>query len=133
VLFTEWKPFDPLIAIAVAINILWSGGHLVRQAVRGLMDLPDPERAPELQALVQRIATEMQVGTHRLRFRDTGQRTIMSVHLLFPDALSIGEAHARATRFEERVAAEAGFPVEVLTHLEAIEDHDRLHPGERPF
>ena len=25
---THWKPFDPLVAIAIAVNILWSGGRL---------------------------------------------------------------------------------------------------------
>lgn len=133
VLVTGWLPFDPLIAIAVALNILWSGGQLVRQAVRGLMDLPDPERAPQVQDLVRRVALDVGVSTHRLRFRDTGQRLILSVHLLFPAALPIGEAHALATRFEELLAAEAGYPLEVLTHLESIEDHDRLHPDERTF
>jgi cation diffusion facilitator family transporter len=133
VLVTGWKPFDPLIAIAVALNILWSGGHLVRQSIRGLMDLPDPERAPQLHALVERIAAQTGITAHRLRFRDTGQRTIMSVHLLFPAALPMGEAHARATLFEQTLAAEAGFPLEILTHLESIEDHDRLHPEEQPF
>ena len=42
VLLTGWKPFDPLCAIAVAINILWSGGHLVWRSATGLMDYADP-------------------------------------------------------------------------------------------
>ena len=46
VLATGWKPFDPLCAIVVAVNILWSGGHLVWRSVRGLMDYSDPEVGP---------------------------------------------------------------------------------------
>ena len=42
VLLTRWKPFDPLVAIAVAINILWAGGHLVWRSAVGLLDHSDP-------------------------------------------------------------------------------------------
>jgi cation diffusion facilitator family transporter len=38
VMLTHWKPLDPLVAIAVAANILWSGGHLVWRSAVGLMD-----------------------------------------------------------------------------------------------
>lgn len=133
VLLTGWKPFDPLCAIAVALNILWSGGHLVRRSIRGLLDLPDPVQRAHFQAAVDRVAAEIGLGAHRLRFRDTGQHIILSVHLVFADELSIGEAHRRATDFERRLGEEIGVPVEVLTHLEAAGDHDVVHPEEQRF
>jgi divalent metal cation (Fe/Co/Zn/Cd) transporter len=37
VLLTHWEPFDPIIVIAVALNILWSGGHLIWRSAQGLM------------------------------------------------------------------------------------------------
>jgi len=43
VMLTGWKPFDPLLAIAVAINILWTGGHLVWRSALGLLDHSEPE------------------------------------------------------------------------------------------
>jgi cation diffusion facilitator family transporter len=42
VLLTGWKPFDPLLAIAVAVNILWSGGHLIWRSAQGLLDYLRP-------------------------------------------------------------------------------------------
>jgi cation diffusion facilitator family transporter len=42
VLLTHWRPFDPLVAVAVAVNILWSGGRLVWRAAVGLLDYSDP-------------------------------------------------------------------------------------------
>ena len=42
VIWTGWKFFDPLLAIAMALNILWSGGALVWRSVSGLMDYSDP-------------------------------------------------------------------------------------------
>src|SRR6185436_20431191 len=50
VLVTGLKPFDPLLAILVAINIVWTGATLVKTSVRGLMDLPDPKKAAVLNA-----------------------------------------------------------------------------------
>jgi divalent metal cation (Fe/Co/Zn/Cd) transporter len=38
VIMTGWKPFDPLVAFAVAANILWSGGRLMGQSMKGLLD-----------------------------------------------------------------------------------------------
>lgn len=133
VMITGWKPFDPLLAIAVALNILWSGGQLVRRAVRGLLDLPDSGQSEQLQRAVDLTAAELGVEAHRMRFRDTGQHIIMSVHLVFPDEMPVGEAHRRATAFEEKLEKEAGVPMEVITHLEAAGDHDELHPTEKPF
>lgn len=133
VLATGWKPFDPICAIAVALNILWNGAQLVRRSVRGLLDLPDPEQRRKLEAAVERVSAEAGIGAHRLRFRDTGQHIIMSVHLVFDDEMPIGEAHRRATHFERRLGEEVGSPVEVLTHLEPAADHDLVHPGEQPY
>lgn len=130
VLFTGWKPFDPILAIAVAINILWAGGQLVRTSVRGLLDLPDPEKAQMLEEAVAGIAGEMRLEYHRLRFRDLGQRWIVSLHLLFPDTVPLRESHRMATEFEKRVADHLPPNSEVFTHLEPAEDHRTLHPNE---
>lgn len=130
VLATGWKPFDPILAIAVATNILWSGAQLVRTSVRGLMDLPDPEKWRVLEAKVQRVAGDLGVEYHRLRFRDTGQRWMVSLHLLFPDSVTLREAHHLATEFETRLVQELPANSEVLSHLEPAEDHGRVHPEE---
>ena len=47
VLLPGWKPFDPMVAIAVAANILWSGGHLVWSSAVGLLDYSDPKAGRE--------------------------------------------------------------------------------------
>lgn len=130
VMITGWKPFDPICAIAVAVNILWSGGKLVWRSFRGLMDLPDPNRAEHLTKAVDDVCREINASYHRLRFRDTGQLVIVSLHLLFPFDLALGEAHRRATVFESRLASLVPFPIEVISHLESLEDHATAHPNE---
>lgn len=130
VIVTDWKPFDPLLAIAVALNILWTGGKLVRDAIRGLMDLPDPVRASEIRSAVAKLSAERGMEYHRLRMRDTGHHWVVSVHLLFPGDRPIGEVHRRATEWEIELAGRLDFRIEVFSHLESLEDHEQLHPGE---
>ena len=132
VLMTGWKPFDPLLAIIVAINIVWTGWTLVKTSVRGLMDLPDPKKAAVLDAAAAKVSEELGVANHRLRFRDTGQRVYVSVHLLFRGDQQLGAVHRLATRFEQRLAEEVPFAIEVDSHLEALEDHHEIHPDEAP-
>ncbi len=127
VLLTGWKPFDPLCAIAVALNILWSGGHLVWRSARGLMDYSDPEIGRRLEEQLQRISRELDVAYHGVRFRTTGYRLMIEVHLLFPYGTPVGDAHRKATQLEERLPAALGLPAQVVTHLESAEDHHEVH------
>jgi cation diffusion facilitator family transporter len=130
VLLTHWKPFDPLVAIAVAVNILWSGGRLVWRSAIGLLDYSDPEEGKKIRARLDAICAELEIQYHGVRFRTTGYRQIIEVHLLFPNLTSVSEAHGLATILEERLAAELGTPAEVITHLESLEDHAEVHHRE---
>lgn len=127
VYITGWKPFDPLCAIAVALNILWSGGRLIWRSFSGLMDYADPELGSSLGEKLHAICSELGVQYHGVRFRSTGHRTMVEVHLLFPYEVSLGEAHRVATVIEERLPQQFEAPVEVVTHLEALEDHGEIH------
>jgi cation diffusion facilitator family transporter len=127
VLWTGWKPFDPIVAILVALNILWSGGNLMRRSVVGLMDYSDPAIAQVLEPRLAALVRDLGVSYHQLRFRHTGHRVLVELHLLFPYGTSVGEAHRVATTIEERLPASLPFDAEVITHLEAIEDHRDVH------
>jgi cation diffusion facilitator family transporter len=129
VIWTGWKPFDPICALVVAANIVWSGADLVRRSIAGLMDYTDPATERVLVAAAEALARELDVGFHRLRSRHTGQRLLVEVHLLFPYGMPVGEAHHRATLFETRLPARLPLEAEVITHLEAVEDHETVHPN----
>src|ERR1035437_645680 len=130
VLLTHWKPFDPLVAIAVAANILWSGGHLVWSSAVGLMDYSDPKAGRKIRDKLDAICSELAIEYHGVRFRTTGYRQIIEVHLLFPRLTSVSDAHRLATVLEERLPAELQMPAEVITHLECSEDHADVHREE---
>ena len=127
VMLTGWKPFDPLVAIAVAANILWSGGRLAWQSAVGLLDYSDPETGKELRAKLDALCGDLGVSYHGVRYRTTGYRQLIEVHLLFPRDTSVSDAHRLATMVEERLPVELAQPAEVITHLESLEDHEDVH------
>jgi len=130
VMLTGWKPFDPLVAIAIAANILWSGGRLAWRSAVGLLDYSDPETGKQIRAKLDAICEELGLHYHGVRYRTTGYRQIIEVHLLFPHAMPVGEAHRLATALEERLPLELTEPAEVITHLESLEDHEDVHARE---
>jgi len=128
VMITGWLPFDPIVAIAVALNIIWSGAQLMYRSVGGLMDYADPARTNRVLAAIEPLQRNLGFTHHGLRVRHTGYRTLVEVHLLFPFAVTLGDAHRRATVLERHLAQALDEEVEVVTHLESQEDHAAVHP-----
>ena len=119
--FSGWLLLDPLIAIAVAVQILWTGWSLIRRSFDGLMDraIPGEERSRIVAVLEQLKAQGCDY--HRLRTRVSGKKSFVDVHVLVPGSMSVHDGHDLAHRLEMQV--EAAVPhVEVLTHLESLDD-----------
>jgi divalent metal cation (Fe/Co/Zn/Cd) transporter len=120
-------PFDPIVAILVALNILWSGGQLIRRSIGGLMDEVDPAIEARLKQLLDKLTSELGVQYHGLRHRSTGNALWVEVHLLFRKGIPLESAHALATQIEEQISRELPQRTEVITHLETAEDHAEIH------
>jgi cation diffusion facilitator family transporter len=126
-LFTGWLPFDPIFAIFVALNILWTGGNLIRRSVGGLMDEVDVKTEARIVQVLEEMTRASGVEFHGLRHRNTGNTIWVEFHLLFPVSTPLKTAHELATRIEEKIEKELGSRAEVISHLETAEDHDRVH------
>lgn len=127
VLITGWKPFDPIAAIVLAVNIAWEGSKLMWQSIRGLLDYADPQAEGRLKDTLESFAAESGIGWHGLRFRETGGRLLVEFHLLFPHEMTVGEAHSIATELENRIESTFDVPVEIVSHLESNADHGSVH------
>ena len=127
VMVTGWGPFDPILAIAVALNILWSGGKLIRQSVAGLMDERDPEVEGRLKDILNEEAQQRGLAYHNLRCRNTGSSVWVDVHLLFPRDATIETAHWQATEIEGAIQRRLDLPITLTTHLEPLEGHRETH------
>jgi len=127
VMATGWRPWDAICALGVAVNILWSGGNLIWRSVTGLLDTADPETGKLLREKLDALCGELGIQYHGVRFRSTGHRLMVEVHLLFAGSQTVAEAHRLATLLEERLPERLGQPAEVTTHLEAQDDHEAVH------
>ncbi len=118
---TGWLWLDPLIALAVAANIVWTGWRLLQRSADGLMDVSLP--AAQLQAIDGVLAAYRTQGLdfHALRTRQAGHRGFVSLHVLVPGAWSVQVAHDWSERIEADIRAVVP-GTHVTTHLEPIED-----------
>jgi cation diffusion facilitator family transporter len=118
---TGYSVLDPIIAMLVAVYILWVGIDLVRRSFNGLMDHALP--IAEQEALRQAIEANLKPGMtyHALRSRSAGARRFIDFHLLVPGSLTVAEAHAHTDLIESALRQVLPY-VEVTVHIEPIED-----------
>jgi cation diffusion facilitator family transporter len=121
VAITDWEILDPIIALVVAAQILWTGVKLVRRSALGLLDRALPvEEQGALQAVLDRHASAL-VHFHAVRTRQAGARRFVTLHVLVPGDWTVQRGHALCEQLELEIAS--ALPnASVLTHLEAIED-----------
>jgi len=121
VAITGWLLLDALIAIAVAMQILWTGFRLMRRSFDGLMDRAIP--AAEREAIVTVLEQVRALGGdyHRLRTRAAGKVSFVDVHVLVPGTMSVHAGHDLVEKLESEIRAKVPH-IEVLTHLEPVED-----------
>ncbi len=121
VALTKWQILDPIIAIGVAINIIWSGIQLIRRSVLGLMDTAIP---PSDEEKVMKILDEQSkygVQYHDLRTRQAGASQFISFHVLVPGKWTVQRGHDRLENIESEIRAALPSAI-VSTHLEPVED-----------
>jgi len=119
---TGWLILDPLIALAVAVNIVWAGIGLMRRSVSGLMDAAIPlEDREQVAKIFAEYSRRYGVSFHALRTRRAAARRFIAFHLLVPDEWSVTRAHRLCEEIEERLRELIdGATVDV--HVEPISD-----------
>jgi cation diffusion facilitator family transporter len=118
---TGWNVLDPIIALLVASNIVWTAWGLIRRSFNGLMDhsLPETEQAQLRSAIAAQLGPGMHF--HALRTRQAGARRFADFHLLVPGDWSVRHGHDLAQRIEH--AAETALPgIEITVHIEPIDE-----------
>jgi cation diffusion facilitator family transporter len=120
---TGWMILDSIVAIGVALNIIWTGYLLMKRSAMGLLDsaIPDDEMDRVIQ-VIEKYKSE-NIEFHSLMTRQAGQRKFISFHLLVPDAWNIKKGHDLSEKVEKEIRnLFPGSPVNVFTHLEPLED-----------
>ena len=121
VALTKWNWLDPVVALLVAANIVWTGVRIVRRSIAGLMDI---SLSPEDIATVRKVLkTYEQTGIqfHALRSRQAGARKFVSTHVLVPGDWTVQRGHELLDKIEADVCRALPDTV-VFTHLESLDD-----------
>ncbi len=122
VALTGWQILDPIIALAVSVNIVYTGIKLIRRSVAGLMDASlHPEEMQAIKSVLDKYHNKYEIDFHALRTRQAGARHFITVHVLVPGAWTVHDAHNIAEDVEMDIRAVVQNSV-AFTHLEPIED-----------
>jgi cation diffusion facilitator family transporter len=116
-----WLWLDPLIALLVALNIVWTGWQLLHRSASGLMDEALPEE--QLAAIEVVLANYRRQGLdfHALRTRQAGRQAFITLHVLVPGEWTVQRGHDEVEQIEADIRAAVPFS-HLTTHLEPIED-----------
>lgn len=116
--FTGWLWWDPIAAMLAAANIIRVGYGLIRGSLGGLLDEANPETERRIRTMLDTEVLKTGLSYHNFRYRHSGRTHWVEFHLVFDDALTVGEAHALATEVESRVAGMLHPDGRVISHLE---------------
>ena len=119
---TGWLVLDPLIAFAVAGNIVWVGYRLLNDTAHGLLDTALPPEEQETITGIQARYEEAGTRFHALRTRAAGQRRFVSMHVLVPGEWSVKRGHDLSEKIESDIIRALPMTT-VFVHIEPVEDH----------
>lgn len=124
---TGWQFLDPLLALVVALNILWQGWKVITASLGGLMDravtMEDHIQIRDIISANSKGALEV----HDLKTRIAGRATFIEFHMVVDAEMTVSESHAICDRIEAALAEEIP-SVRVVIHVEP-EDEAKLPPG----
>lgn len=116
-----WLWLDPVIALLVAANIVWTGWQLLQRSVSGLMDEAIPKEQIEAVAVVLDRYSQQGLNFHALRTRQAGRQAFITLHVLVPGDWTVQRGHDKLEQIETDIRLAVPF-CHLTTHLEPIED-----------
>lgn len=118
----DWVILDPIVALLVGLNILWTGYQLIHRSVVGLLDatLP-PEDVAQVHAVIESFRAAYPVDFHALQTRESGRQRFVYLHLLVPDGWTVKQAHDLSMTIEAELAQRLPGSV-TFTHIEPRDD-----------
>lgn len=116
---TRWQVLDSVVAILVALNIVWTGFHIMRSSVSGLMDSALPKEDLDIIHTVLAKYQKSGLEFHDLRTRQSGSMKFISLHVLVPGDWTVDHGHKLASDVEDELKKSLADSV-IFTHLESI-------------
>ncbi len=114
---TGWNWLDSVIAIALGLNILWTGYGLVQESITGLMGRSDPDLLAKIVDALQSGRRPGWLDIHELRAWQSGDQTFIDFHLVVPIEWTVEKLHDTNHEAEEVLCAALG-SAEVIIHYD---------------
>ena len=103
VLITDYVLLDPILAIIVAFNIVFTGYKLIRESIGGLMLETNPAVLKNISDRLISIKKDYWIDLHELRYWQSGETTFMDFHLILPYYFTIEQSHNEEKRIDEEL------------------------------
>jgi cation diffusion facilitator family transporter len=121
VTLTRWYILDPIVALLVTVNIVWTGVKLLRQTGLGLLDTALPKEDLDVVNQVLDPYRQQDIVFHAMRTRMAGRRRFVSFHVIVPGVWTVLKGHSLCEEIE--LALHDALPEStIFTHLEPKED-----------
>jgi cation diffusion facilitator family transporter len=118
---TGWLRLDPIVAILVAVNIIWTGFSLIKRSVLGLMDTAVPSEIQWIaEGVLKKYAATEGLTYENFRSRQSGMKKFFYVDIQFPNDWTIHKVHAIADRIEIEISDKVPNST-VFSHLEPFD------------
>ncbi|AFY74106.1 cation diffusion facilitator family transporter [Synechococcus sp. PCC 7502] len=118
---TGWLVLDPIVALFVAVNIVWTGVKLIGESGSALLDAAIPHTEQQLITDILSPYDRQGIQFHCMRTRVAGSHRFVSFHILVPGEWTVQKGHDICEEIEQAIAL-ALPETHVFTHLEPIED-----------
>ena len=118
---TGWLVVDPIVALLVATNIVWTAAKLLMETGHGLLDAGiGAEDRQKVDAVLEEYR-DRGVMIHAVRTRVAGRRRFLEMHVLVPGIWTVQKGHDLCEEIEAAVGAAIPYAT-VATHLEPFDD-----------
>lgn len=124
---TGWLILDGIVAVGVAINIIWTGYQLIRRSASGLLDTAFSKYETDKIIQVLDKYNRQNIRFHSMLTRQAGQRKFIYVQLQMPGTWNIHQGHKLAEKIEKDIRML--FPdtrTTVFTHFEPAGDPESM-------
>ena len=129
---TGLNVLDPLLAVAVAGYILWSGFKIILSSMSGLLDeAADADIQARIRDVIRRSG-DGALEAHNVRTRQAGRVIFIELHLVVPGTMTVNEAHAICDRLEDALEAEIEGS-EAVIHVEPEYKAEKRSKGTIPL
>ena len=122
---TNIQILDPIIALMVALNIVFTGINILKESTLGLMDTSLPNSDIQIIESILNSYCKKGISYHGLRSRQSANRRFMSVHILVPGNWTVQKGHDLLEEIELNICKTVQ-KITVITHLEPTGDPKSL-------